>query len=255
MGAHAADYDGDGLLDILKGNFASDTPTLYRNNGDGTFDDATLDAGLAVHTQYVQWGLAFLDFDQDGRKDVFIADGHVYPVVDTVSGNEHFKQPRQLYWNLGGQQFYDMSSTGGPGITALHSSRGIAVGDLDNDGEMEIVIVNLFEPPSLLKNFGEKGNSLLVQALTVSGRDAIGARITVSAGGRKQIDEVRSGGYYISSGDFRCHFGLGKETIADVTVRWPQGKVESFPGVPGNRWVVIREGKGIVRVQPFKKAH
>ncbi len=255
MGAGAADYDGDGWLDILKGNFMNDTPTLYHNNGDGTFDDVTLDAGLAVHSQYVQWGLAFLDFDQDGWKDVFIADGHVYPAVDTQSANEHFMQPRQLYWNLDGKGFYDMSSTGGPGITAPHSSRGIAVGDLDNDGAMEIVVVNLFEHPSLLKNFGEKGNSLLVQALTASGRDAIGARITVSAGGRKQIDEVRSGGYYVSSGDFRCHFGLGKETMADVTVRWPQGKVESFPRVPANRWVTIREGKGIVRLRPFTKAH
>jgi hypothetical protein len=253
MGAHAADYDGDGLLDILKGNFTSDTPTLYHNLGNNTFEDATLDAGLAVHTQFVQWGLAFLDFDQDGRKDIFIADGHVYPVVDTVSSTEHFKQPRQLYWNVNGQEFHDMSSTGGPGITALHSSRGIAVGDLDNDGALEIVVVNLFEPPSLLKNFGEKGNSLLVQALTASGRDAIGARITVSAGGRRQIDEVRSGGYDVSSGDFRCHFGLGKETKADVTVRWPQGKVESFAGVPANRWVVVQEGKGIVRIRPFSK--
>ena len=254
MGAHAADYDGDGWLDILKGNFSNDTPTLYHNNGDGTFDDVTLDAGLAVHSQYVQWGLAFLDFDQDGWKDIFIADGHVYPAVDTHSTSEHFKQPRQLYWNLAGKGFYDMSSTAGPGIAALHSSRGIAVGDLDNDGEMEIVAVNLFEHPSLLKNFGEKGNSLLVQALTASGRDAIGARISVAAGGRKQIDEVRSGGFYVSSGDFRCHFGLGRATVADVTVRWPQGKIESFSKVPANRRVTIREGKGIVGLQRFKSA-
>ncbi len=255
MGAHAADYDGDGFLDILKGNFASDTPTLYHNLGNNTFEDMTLDAGLAVHTQYVQWGVAFLDFDQDGRKDIFIADGHVYPVVDTVSGGEHFNQPRQLYWNLNGQEFHDMSSTSGLGIAAPHSSRGVAVGDLDNDGAMEIVVVNLFEPPSLLKNLGEKGNSLLVRALTASGRDAIGARITVSAGGRKQIDEVRSGGFYISNGDFRCHFGLGKHTMADVTVRWPQGKSERFPGVASNQLAVIQEGKGIVRLQPFKKPY
>ncbi len=253
MGAHAADYDGDGLLDILKGNFASDTPTLYHNLGNNIFEDMTLDAGLAVHTRYVQWGLGFLDVDQDGRKDIFIADGHVYPVVDTISAGEHFKQPRQLYWNLDGQEFYDMSSSGGSGINTLHSSRGIAIGDLDNDGTMEIVVVNLFEPPSLLKNFGEKGNSLLIQALTASGRDAIGARLTVSTGGRKQIDEVRSGGYDISSGDFRCHFGLGKDTMASVTVRWPQGKSERFPGVAANQWVVIQEGKGIVRLRPFTR--
>ena len=253
MGAHAADYDGDGYLDILKGNFSDDIPTLYHNNGDGTFDDSTLKARLAAHSQYVQWGLAFLDFDQDGRKDIFIADGHVYPHVDSLSINQHFKQPRQLFWNIGTGEFYDMSSTGGRGIAAAHSSRGIAVGDLDNDGEMEIVIVNLFEPPSLLKNFAPKGNSVLVQALTSSGRDAIGARITVSAGGKKQIDEVRSGGYHISSGDFRCHFGLGAETRADLTVRWPKGNVDTFPNVSANQWIVIKEGEGILRVQAFKK--
>ena len=254
MGADAADYDGDGFLDILKGNFASDTPILYHNLGNNVFEDATLDAGLAVHTRFVQWGLAFLDFDQDGRKDVFIADGHVYPTVDRPGGNEHFRQPRQLYWNINGQDFYDMSTTGGPGITAPHSSRGVAVGDLDNDGAMEIVVANLFEPPSLLKNFGEKGNSLLVRALTASGRDAIGARISVSAGGKKQIAEVRSGGFYISSGDFRCHFGLGTNAVADVTVRWPQGKIESFPQVAANQLVVIREGKGIVGLHPFHRS-
>ena len=254
MGADAADYDGDGWLDILKGNFASDMPTLFHNNGNGTFDDMAADAGLAVHTQYVEWGLGFLDFDNDGWKDIFIADGHVYPVVDTLSSNEHFMQPRQLYWNLAGRGFYDMSSTGGPGITAVHSSRGIAVGDLDNDGAMEIVTVNLFERPSLLKNFGEKGNSVLVRALTPSGRDAIGARITVSAGGRKQIGEVRSGGNHISSGDFRCHFGLGKETMANVTVRWPDGTLDSFQGISANHWVTIREGQGIVALKPFSKA-
>lgn len=256
MGAHAADYDNDGWLDILKGNFANDTPTLYHNTNSGTFfDDVTMDEGLAVHTQYVQWGLAFLDFDQDGWDDVFIADGHVYPAVEAHFTNEHFKQPRLLYWNLGGRGFYDMSSAGGPAMAAPHSSRGIAVGDLDNDGEMEIVTVNLFEHPSLLKNFGEKGNSLLVQALTASGRDAIGARITVSSGKSKQIHEVRSGGYYISSGDFRCHFGLGTATMADVTVRWPEGSVATFRGVPANRWVIIREGQGIVRLRRFKKNH
>jgi hypothetical protein len=254
MGAHAGDYDGDGFLDILKGNFSDDIPTLYHNNGNGTFDDSTLKARLAVHSQYVQWGVAFLDFDQDGRKDIFIADGHVYPEVDSLPINQQFKQPRQLYWNMGTGEFYDMSSTSGQGITAAHSSRGIAVGDLDNDGEMEVVTVNLFEPPSLLKNFGPKGNSVLVQALTASGRDAIGARITVSAGGKRQIDEVRSGGYHISSGDFRCHFGLGAATTVDVTVRWPQGKVDTFSGVSANQWIVVKEGKGIVRTQAFKKA-
>ncbi len=251
MGATAADYDGDGRLDIFKTNFSSDTNTLYRNAGGGNFADVTSQAGLAVHTQFVKWGTAFLDFDNDGWKDLFIADGHVYPFVDRYRIGEEFKQPRQLFWNRGDGQFFDMSSTGGSGITAKHSSRGIALGDLDNDGSMEIVVVNLFEAPSLLKNFGPRGNSILVRALTRSGRDAIGARIAVSAGHHKQIDEVRSGGYHISQGDFRVEFGLGHETKADVSIRWPQGTTDNFAGVDANQWIVVREGSGIVERHHF----
>jgi hypothetical protein len=246
MGATAADYDGDGYLDIFKTNFSSDTNTLYRNLGDGTFSDVTSRAGLAVHTQYVKWGAAFLDIDNDGWKDLFVADGHVYPFIEKYGLGEEFHQPRQLFWNRGDGQFFDMSSTAGPGISAKHSSRGIAVGDLDNDGSEEIVVVNLFEPPSLLKNLGPRGNSLLVRAVTASGRDAPGARITVTSGHRKQIDEVRSGGYHISQGDFRVHFGLAQANKADVSIRWPQGAVETLKDVEANQWIVVREGRGIV---------
>ncbi len=251
MGATAADYDGDGFLDIFKTNFSSDTNTLYHNLGDGTFADVTSQAGLAVHTQPVKWGTAFLDFDNDGWKDLFVASGHVYPFIGKYGTGEQFEQPRQLFWNRSDGQFFDMSTTGGPGISAKHSSRGLALADFDNDGSMEIVVVNLFETPSLLKNFGPRGNSLLIRALTASGRDAIGARVTVAAGGRKQIDEVRSGGFHISQGDFRVHFGLGKETQADVTIRWPQGKVDTVPGVAAGQWLVVQEGKGIIARHAF----
>jgi hypothetical protein len=251
MGAAAADYDGDGLLDIFKTNFSSDTNTLYHNNGDGTFNDLTRRAGLAVQTRYVKWGTVFLDIDNDGWKDLFVVAGHVYPFVDGYGLGEAYRQPRQLYWNRGDGQFYDMSSTAGAGITARHSSRGVAVADLDNDGSQEMVVVNLFEPPSLLKNYGPHGKALVIRAVTASGRDAIGARITVSTGKRKQIDEVRSGGSFISQSDLRVHFGVGAATAADVSIRWPEGTTESLKDVPANEWIVVREGKGIVERHPF----
>jgi hypothetical protein len=187
MGAAAGDYDRDGLLDIVKTNFSSDTPNLYRNDGDSAFTEATVAAGLAVNTRYLGWGTAFVDFDQDGWKDIFIANGHVYPEVDQLPIGETFKQQRLLYWNRGDGQFHDISVQAGPGILTPHASRGIALGDLDNDGDVEIVVVNMHEAPSLLKSSGEKGNSLLVRVLTRSGRDAVGARITATSKAGEQV--------------------------------------------------------------------
>ena len=254
MGATAADYDGDGDLDIFKTNFSSDTHTLYRNEGELFFSDETVRSGLAVNTRFLGWGTAFIDADHDGWKDIFVANGHVYPGIDDTHLDETFHQTRLLYWNRGDRQFYDLSDYAGPGIVAKHSSRGIAVGDLDNDGVLEIVVVNMHQAPSLLKNNGEQGNALLVQALIAGGRDAIGARVAVTSGERTQIDEVRSGGYHISQSDFRVHFGLGSEAGADVEVRWPDGKTSRFKAVKANQWVVVQQGKGIVKTISLSSA-
>ncbi len=253
MGATAGDYDHNGLLDIFKTNFAKDFPTLYQNGGDWNFSDRTIAAGLAVHNQFVGWGAAFVDFDHDGWKDIFVANGHVYPEVDELASSDSFSQQRLIFWNRRDGKFHDLSSRAGPGIPARHSSRGVAIGDLDNDGKMEIVVVNMNEPPSLLKNFGRTGNSILVQALTGSGRDAVGAQITLQIGDDDQIDEVRSGGFHISQGDFRVHFGIGDKRKGDISIRWPQGKTETFRGIPANRWIVVREGEGVIKVTRLDK--
>jgi hypothetical protein len=178
----------------------------------------------------------------------------VYPEVDTGHSGEHFKQSRLLYWNRGDGQFFDLSAQAGSGIADAHSSRGLAVGDLNNDGDEEIVIVNMGESPSLLKNFAPPaGHSILIRLLTATNRDAIGARVTLTANGQTQIDEVRSGGSYISQNDFRLHFGLGNANSANLSVRWLDGKTESFSSVAAGQIVTIEEGKGMVRKQPYTR--
>ena len=251
MGAAAGDFDLDGDLDIVKTNFTDDTPTLYRNQGDAIFTDITIASGLAVHNKFLGWGIAFLDFDHDGWKDIFIANGHVYPEVDRSPIDESFLQERLLYWNRRDGEFFDISQQAGPAIRAKHASRGIAVGDLDNDGQLEIVVVNLHGHPSLLENRVAQGNSLLVRAITEDGRDAVGARITAVSGGHQQIDEVRSGGYHISQGDFRVHFGLGDASNVDLEVRWPGGVRQGFGDVAANQILVIRQGAGIIESTVF----
>ena len=247
MGASAADYNGDGWLDIIKTNFSEDTPTLYRNNHDGTFSDVTLEAGLGKNTQFLGWGTLFLDIDNDGWPDVFMANGHVYPEVDSKGLNVRFRERRALYWNQHNGSFKDISLESGPGITALFNSHGVAAADFDNDGALEILVNNSHDRPSLLKNYGEHGSWILLRLIgTKSNRDAIGARVTVLAGGHRQIDEVRSGGGYNSQSDFRLHFGLGTASKVDaVEVRWPSGLIQHVVDVPINRITSIREGTGI----------
>ena len=246
MGVTVSDYDEDGFVDIAKTNFSDDVPNLYHNNGDGTFTDRVYEAGLGVHTQYLGWGIQFLDVDNDGRKDIVMADGHVYPEVERGPLNYKYRQPRLLYWNAGGGKFRDMSNSAGSGISEAWASRGLAVGDLGNDGSLEIVINNLDAPPSLLKNFGTKKNWLMVRCVgTKANRDAVGARVYVYVGARRISGEIQTGASYLSQNDPRVHIGLGDDAKYDrVEVQWPGGQREAFAGGKANQIVVLKQGTG-----------
>lgn len=254
MGVSAADYDLDGLIDLVKTNFVDDTPTLYRNNGDGTFTDVTHPSRLGVNTRFLGWGVAFFDFDHDGWKDIVMVNGHVYPEVDAHFTNSPYKQERELFWNLRDGTFLDVSGRAGPGMLDRRASRGAAVGDLDNDGSLEIVINNMNDTPSLLKNSGEKRNWIQIRTVgRQSNRDGIGARVTVIAGGLKQIDEVRSGGSYLSQNDLRLHFGIGDAAkVERVEILWPSGRKEGFENLKANQIVVLEEGRGTLLAPPAR---
>jgi len=247
MGSTIADFNGDGTLDIFRTNFSDDTSTLYRNNGNGTFDDVTFAAGLGLHTQYLGWGTMFFDFDNDGWPDLLLVNGHVYPEVDKQHLGSNYEEPKILYHNNGNGTFTDVSSDAGRGITTPTSARGLAVGDLWNDGRLSAVISNMNAHPMLLVNQAKNGNHWIAfHAIgTKSNRDGIGARITLTAGARARIDEVRSGSSYSSSSDMRVHFGLGQTNKIDyVQVRWPSGLVEKFENLPVDSMHDLKEGTG-----------
>jgi hypothetical protein len=247
MGSTVADFDGDGRLDIFKTNFSDDTSTLYRNNGNGTFDDVTFAAGLGLYTRYLGWGTMFLDFDNDGWPDLLLVNGHVYPEVDRQNLGSSYEEPRILYHNNGNKTFTDVSAQAGPGITAVHAGRGLAIGDLWNDGRISAVISNMNAPPSLLVNQVRSLNHWIGLRLqgTKSNRDGIGARVTVKVGPRVLVDEVRSGSSYDSNNDIRVHFGLGAAAKMDsIQVRWPSGLVEQFDGTSVDAIHTLKEGSG-----------
>lgn len=247
MGADSGDYNHDGLPDIVKTNFDNDIPSLYRNEGGGFFSDVAVLGGLGVHTNFVGWGVALVDLDNDTWQDIFIVNGHVYSSPSAEDAGIRFKQSRNLYWNLGNSAFLDISEHSGPGVAQRSSARGAAFGDLNNDGSIEVVINNLDGSPSLLANKADLRNWILIRTEgTRTNRSGIGSLVSVRTGDTVQTMEVRSGGSFLSQNDMRLHFGLGEAAEVDeIRIRWHSGLVESYPRLSANREVLLREGDGI----------
>ena len=253
MGVTAADAFGDGHLSIFRSNFSDEFETLYRNRGEGIFDDVTLSAGLGQNTRYVGWGTGFFDFDNDGWKDLFLVNGHVFPEVESLHIDIHYKDRAILYQNLRDGRFRDISSDAGPALAEKHSSRGAAFADVDNDGAIEIAVNNQNEPPSLLKETTPPPGHWMILQLTGtrSNRSAIGARVKVTAGNHTQVDEVRSGGSYLSQNDLRLHFGLGSNTTIDrIDIAWPSGQTQTVRDQPADRILHVTEASGSSKAAP-----
>ncbi len=268
MGVSVGDFNRDGMLDIVKTNFAGDTDSLYQNLGDGNFEDHTYLSGLGVNTRFLGWGVGFFDPDNDGWPDLFMSNGHVYPEVDGTHIDSAYAEHKYLYRNLRDGQFEEVTDRAGGGITDSVPARGCAFGDYDNDGDMDVVVNCVNAPPQLLRcdrtADAKNTNFLKVRLVgTKSNRSGIGARLVVSAhtgtqfdpastAVLKQIDEVRSGGSYFSQNDPRVHFGLGAATVADLEIQWPSGAKDTLKNLPANQLYVIQEGGKIVRTLPMK---
>ncbi len=258
MGVDFGDYDNDGWLDIVKTNFSSDYINLYHNDRNGQFTDRCRQSGIGPASfPFVKWGTRFIDYDNDGWKDIFVATGHTYThlIKDHVAGETYF-QRKLLFRNLANGTFEDVSEKSGPGVLLEKSSRGAAFGDLDNDGDIDIVICNMDDEPSLLRNDGGNArNWLLIQLQgTKTNRFGLGSRIKVTAGGLSQIADVTTASSIYSANDSRTHFGLGTATEADIEVHWLSGKVQVFRAVKADRILVIDEDRGIVSAVPGSSA-
>ena len=248
MGVDFGDIENDGDLDLIITHFFSETNTLYRNDGGGTFTDFTVLAGLAAPTiNKVAFGTGFFDYDNDGDVDLFVANGHVYPHISLVPAGGTYRQLNQLFQNSGTGRFVDVSARSGPGLAVNRASRGACLGDYDNDGDVDIFIVNMNDAATLLRNDGgNRSNWLAIQVFgNPTNRDGVGARLRVVTGDRTQIRTVNGASSYMSHRDIRVHVGLGQRREADrVEIAWPNGAVESIASVPANRLLLVRQGRG-----------
>jgi hypothetical protein len=256
MGIGVGDYDLDGHLDLFKTHFTEDTNGLYHNDGKANFEDVTRIARIGVETRYICWGTGIADLDNDGHPDIFLVAGNVYPNIEPVLPQYPNKCPRMVFRNLGNGTFEELMNEAGPGVSAEHSSRGCAFGDFDNDGDLDVLIVNLNEPPSLLRNDLRGASHWLKVKLvgTKSNRSAIGARVVVRYGKKTQVQEVLSQSSFYSVNDSRLHFGLGIEKSADISIRWPRGLREELKAVAADQLIVVKEGTGIIPGQGWSKA-
>ena len=260
MGVAVGDYNRDGNLDIIKTNFAGDTDSLYKNLGDGTFEDRTYLSGLGVNTRLLGWGVGFFDMDNDGWLDILVANGHVYPEVNGSRTEAPYAEHKYLYRNLRNDRFEEVTDKAGPGISANVPARGCAFGDYDNDGDVDIAVNCVNALPQLLRNDSEwKRNWIKIKVVGVkSNLTGIGARVKVVANTHPalapntpqplvQIDEVRSGGSYYSQNDLRLHFGLDQAKSVDlVEIRWPSGQIDSFRNLDVNKLYAMQEGGKIL---------
>ena len=253
MGIGAGDYDLDGHIDIFRTHYQLQSSGLYHATGKGDFDDVTTSAGIGAERRFVSWGAGIVDLDNDGLPDIFYVTGNVYPELERTFSKFPARSQPILFRNLGNGKFAPLNDEAGPAMTANHCSRGCAFGDFDNDGDLDILVMNQNEPPSLIRNDAPSGNHWLKIRLegTKSNRSAIGARVLVRFGGNVQALALMSQTSYCSANDPRLHLGLGKATRADVEVHWPSGIVESLKSVAANQLLTLREGSGQVKGRPF----
>lgn len=258
MGLAVGDYNHTGLPSLFITNFSDEYSLLFRNDGDWNFTDVSYKSGIAVPSlPYVKWGAAFVDLDNDGWLDLFSVAGHVYPQVDSLPSGARYREPKLLQINQGDGTFCDASTQAGPALLEQRVSRGVAVGDLFNNGHMDIVINDLDGVPMVLKNPGVAGRHWVSFELagTKSNRMAIGAKLKLTAGGMTQTEEVRSGSSYLSQNDPRVHFGLGGATKIDsLEIRWPSGRVDTTKDLDADKFYSVLEGQGIVPAEKIRPA-